>query len=825
MNETSRTLLGASGQRLMQPMLMLATVLLVSPLTLGAELDLSGAVVVSRPGELPQVEAMAATVLIEELERRTGIKLQQETSWQPGQAAIVVTTRTPTRAWPRPLPTRPLPTRTLPTRALPTRDGSQLPGGVPPERRAEGYHLFADTSDPRSPVVWVIGADPRGALYGVGALLRKTTWGAQHIAVSASLEIATAPASEIRGHQLGYRARANSWDAWTPKQFDQYIRELAFFGINAIENIPFEDSRANTLMQRDRRTMNRALSDICKRYGLDYWVWTPAVFDLNNTQLRTQLLDQHEAFYEDCSELSGVFFPGGDPGNNPARLVVPFLKDVASRLQPIHPDARVWVSFQHFDRADIAFVIDYLKTEEPKWFGGVVAGPGAPPIPLVRKILPKHIKYRFYPDITHNKLSQYEVPWWDQAYALTLGREAINPRPAQYAAIHNWFAAYGNGFVSYSDGVHDDVNKAIWSSLGWDPATEVRTVLEEYARVFFDAGETETIADGILALERNWRGSIVDNGAVEGTLLWWQGLEARLPHLKDNWRWQMNLVRAYCDAYIRRRVIRERRLEKEANAVLVEAATRGSESAMSGALAVLARVESEPTSPELRRRIEHLCQDLFDSVQLQTSVEKYQASGAERGAFLDSVDYPMNNRWWLEDEFERVRAFESEAAKVSRLAVLATWESPGPGSYYDDVGHVGRSPHVKRSTEVITEPGEEAHATPTHWWWDQGKSRARLSWQVSMGWPEAIVYEALDPDASYVIRMTGLGAFLLRIDGERVGDSQPARVELGAFVDVPVPSAALHDRKLVLTWDRPKDEGHLNWRQKSRLTEIWLLKQ
>jgi hypothetical protein len=29
----------------------------------------------------------------------------------------------------------------------------------------------------------------------------------------------------------------------------------------------------------------------------------------------------------------------------------------------------------------------------------------------------------------------------------------------------------------------------------------------------------------------------------------------------------------------------------------------------------------------------------------------------------------------------------------------------------------------------------------------------------------------------------------------------------------------------VLTWDRPEDEAHLNWRQQSRIAEIWLLKQ
>ncbi len=768
-----------------------------------AWLNMSHAAVVSRADAEP-VEAVATTVLVEELERRAGVELKRVTQWDGTHSAIVVTTQDGADAWKR-------------APQQPSADDA-------PELRPEGYRLLADNRNPQAPVVWVIGADPRGALYGVGALLRSTRWGAQRVDVPADLDVATAPVSEIRGHQLGFRARANSWDAWTPEQFDQYIRELALFGINSIENIPFEDERTNPLMKRDRRTMNRALSGICKRYGLDYWVWTPAVFDLNDTKLRTQLLDQHEAFYKDCSELSAVFFPGGDPGNNPAKLVVPFLKDVASRLLPIHPEARVWLSFQHFDREDITFVIDYLKAEEPKWFGGVVAGPSAPPIPLIRRILPKHVKYRFYPDITHNKLCQYEVPWWDQAYALTLGREAINPRPVQYAYIHNWFAPYGNGFISYSDGVHDDLNKAVWSSLGWDPRTEVRTILNEYARLFFDPGATEEIADAILALENNWRGSIADNGAVEGTLLLWQRLESRLPRLKSNWRWQMNLVRAHYDAYIRRRVIRERRLEKEANALMAAADVSGAEAAMNAALSTLSRVDSDPTSPELRKRIEALCEDLFDSIGLQTSVDKYHASGAERGAFLDFVDYPMNNRWWLEDEFKRIRSFDSEAAKVARLKVLAEWESPGPGSYYDDVGHTARSPHVKRSREVITEPGEEANSAPTHWWWDQGKSRARLSWQVSMNWPQAVVYEGLEPDAEYSVRMTGLGTLMLRIDGERVGVAKPERVELGEFVDITVPQGALGDRKLVLTWDNPTDEGHLNWRQRSRLTEIWLLK-
>ena len=760
-------------------------------------LDLSAAVVLVRPGDLPDAEQSAATVLVEELERRTGIHLETATTWPAGKTVIAISSEAAVPAWGRDLPA--------------TR-----------ETRPEGYRLSVDAA---AKTVWILGADARGTLFGVGALLRKLDWAQGAAALPAGLDLATAPVSPIRGHQLGFRTQANSWDAWTVDQYDQYIRELTYFGLNSVENIPFHDGRPTPVMKVDRREMNRAMSHICKRYGLDYWVWVPADYDLKDAAARAKALDDHEAFYRDCETLTGVFFPGGDPGDNPAQLVIPFLADIAGRLLPIHPDARVWLSLQHFNREEIEYVIDYIKNEKPTWLGGLVAGPSAPPVPITRNLLPREYRYRLYPDITHNKICQYPVPWWDQAYALTLGREAINPRPAHYAYIHNWFAPYSDGFITYSDGVHDDVNKTIFSGLGWDPNTDIREILADYCRVFFDPRVAESATDGILALEKNWRGPLKDNGSVEGTLLLWQGLEKAMPQLEGNWRWQMYLVRAYYDAYIRHRLLNETRLETEANAILAQADTLGAGAAMVRAAGVLNRAVDRPVSPELRDRIYDLCEKLFQSIGLQSSVPKYHASGEERGAFLDFVDYPLNNRWWLEDEFKKVGAMATDDAKRERLAGIATWSTPPQGSYYDDIGNPANSPHVKRSEFVFTEPGEEAHPEPTLWWWDDGFSRARLSWQVTMNYPEAVVYEGLDPGATYTVRCGGYGKFLLRIDGDAVYQTPPRSSEMGEVEDFSVPAKYLADRKLVLTWDHPTDEGHLNWRQYSRLAEVWLLKE
>lgn len=245
---------------------------------------------------------------------------------------------------------------------------------------------------------------------------------------------------------------------------------------------------------------------------------------------------------------------------------------------------------------------------------------------------------------------------------------------------------------------------------------------------------------------------------------------------------------------------------------------------MTQAMDKLNQAVDAPVSTELRERIYALCDDLFQSIGLQTSVDRYGASGAERGAFLDFVDYPMNNRWWLEDEFEKVRGLSSGTEQCQHLLKIAAWATPPLGSYYDDIGNPANSPHVKRSEFVFTEPGEEAHPEPILWWWEDGKSRARLSWQVTMNYPEAVVYEGLNPAAKYTVRCSGYGKFLLRIDGESVGDPADS-AQMGEVRDFPVPTKHLQDRKLVLTWAEPTDEDHLNWRQHSRLAEVWLLKQ
>jgi hypothetical protein len=768
-------------------------------------LDLTKATVVIRSGTLPAAELTAARVLAEEVKKRTGLDWPISTVWPKHGVAIAISSSTGDAGWPKAMP--------------------RLPGKDSPELRAEGYRLTVDGAGIESPVVWIQGADSRGTLFGVGQLLRSLNWAKGSAQIPAELEIATAPARPIRGHQLGYRHTANSYDGWDDKQFEQYIRELALFGANSIEGIPFQDERKSPHMPLPRSVMNRKLSEICARYEMDYWIWAPADFDLKDTTKRTEHLDKHDALFRDCPRLDAVFFPGGDPGDNAPELVVSYLEDLSRVLAKHHPRAKIWLSMQGFEKPQVDFVHNWINEKMPVWLGGLVAGPSSPPIPETRARLPQRYGLRDYPDITHTVRCQYPVAWWDPAFHLTLGRECANPRPVFYKLIEDYFGPYTSGFITYSDGVHDDVNKTVWSRLGWQPEAGPREMMLEYTRCFFGAAVAEAAADGLLALEKNWEGPLADNGSVDATLMLWQQLEREAPELRDNWRWQLCLLRAYFDAYTRQRLIHESELEREANQILTSARKSGADAAMDAALAVLQRPATQPVKKEWRARIGQLCADLFKSIKLQTSVPLYQASGHERGAVLDFVDHPLNNRWWLEDEFARIRKLPAETDKLKALELIRTWEQPGPGSFYDEVGNIARSPHVIRGEGLNTDPMMERNPNPGFWFWDSGSSRRRLSWQTSADWPLGLQYHRLDPAASYRIRLTGYGQAKLRANGQLLKPTRDNKHEIGEFKEFPVPANLIKDGKLKLTFDLPTDEAQLNWRQQSRVSEVWLLKE
>jgi len=315
----------------------------------------------------------------------------------------------------------------------------------------------------------------------------------------------------------------------------------------------------------------------------------------------------------------------------------------------------------------------WLNSGKADWLDGVVFGP-ATEITLaeMRRDVPKRFPIRRYPDITHSKSSQYEIDDWDDALKNTLGREPINPRPRAFAKIFKDLQQYAIGFISYSEGCNDDLNKVVWSCLGWDPEMKVDDILAEYSRYFIKKEYEETFAMGLLGLEQNWRGRLKDNDGVFETLKLFQYMEKNAtPQDKLNWRFQQGLYRAYYDAYIKARLEYEEGLEKEALEVLKAAGEVGSAKALDAAEAVLDRAAEYKAKSELRSRVFEVAEALFQSIGLQTSVPRYRAKQISRGANLDMIDIPLNHGMSLKEAFADVRKMDSEEQKLASIAKIA----------------------------------------------------------------------------------------------------------------------------------------------------------
>ncbi len=769
------------------------TLFIVSFSVLNAQqINITNSSIIVSPKIKSPVKETLVKILKEEVEIRTSVVWQQSKTWKNNTNSIIAIALSADRK--------------LFGKAVPKTDGINLP-----ENKPEGYRIFSEEEDGKN-IVWIIGADARATVFGVGQLLRSAILQDKKVYLPGQLNMATSPMQSIRGHQLGYRNTANSYDAWDVTQYDKYIRELVLFGTNAIENIPFQDGDDSVHMPVSREKMNIRLSEICASYDIDYWLWTPATFDLTIKEKRTAMLNTHEEFYKACPKLDQIFFPGGDPGHNHPKEVMPFLKDLSMRLQKHHPKAGIWISLQGFSAEQIDYFYTYLDKYQPDWLRGIVSGPSSPPTADTRHRLPTKYRHRLYPDITHNVRCEYPVQNWDQAYMLTIGREGINPRPNHFAKIHAKYAPFIDGFVSYSDGAHDDVNKIIWSMRGWDITNEVRDILIEYCRFFFGPVLAKKAADGILGLEHNWIGPITENGGIETTFTFWQALEKAYPQLSSNWRWQMLVLRAYYDTYQRRRNIYEQGLEKEANVFLAQAQTIGANKSMDNALQIVNKADTAPVAQDLYKKIVGYCDDLFHSIGLQTDVPKYKASNSQRGCILQFVNYPFNNRWWLKDEFKKIKAMANEEEKLARLEIIRTWENPGPGSYYDNVSNIETGPRVLTTSYDACDVA----------WWDGGNSRARLSAQLFQ-WEPVLEYENLDFNGRYVIRICGLGEALIRVDGQRL---EPILYNkgLGEFKEFVVPKHITRDGKMRVSFDLP-EESHMRWSQFSHISDVWLIKR
>lgn len=520
----------------------------------------------------------------------------------------------------------------------------------------------------------------RGLIFGYSLFLRKCTFENGVITLIKNISGDYSPQKEIRGHQAGYRTTPNTYDAWSYQQYFQYYLDMMAFGSNTVEHNgtkPKENFR-NALMKYEQEDFLVEASRLADVVDLDVSLWQANA----DYETEEEALKIREQLYSSMPRLNIVFVPGGDPGELPADVFIDRCRKIQKVLTKHHPEAKMHPSAQapHSIQDWGKTFCDILK-EEPAEIDAVIMGPNhAFPIHELRKRIPEKYPMRFYPDITHNVRCEYPVNFleddWHYTLAATLSRESVNPRPTELRTLHRIFAPYTIGSVSYSEGVHDDLNKMIWSVMEWDENIDLREAVLDYARYFMFGTDEEKITDCIFLLEKNWQGAPEENPCIDLCYKMFCELKKDYPVLSENWRFLELYFRACCDKLVKMRRVFELKLCKEATEELKC-------NKLSSALEILNTPFSFQYSL-LRNEINTSAEKLFDLIGLQLDVEHYCADSWERGATLETIDNNVTDRAFLLNKLEYALSL-NENERNDFIARLISCRTSKEGEIYYSV--------------------------------------------------------------------------------------------------------------------------------------------
>jgi len=306
-------------------LLMALVLILLTSLCEAQNIDLSKAVIVSTSSQ--SILKKASQTLHEETAKRTRLRLKVSSSMPLNDVvAIVLGT-----------------VNDFPDTSFKQVEGFEVPA------KAEGFAIWVDTKTRKAPTICLMGRDSRGALYAVGKLLRTLTMGRDKLSFDSDIRIATAPDVSIRGHQQAYRPKTNSYDGWTVEMWEQSIRDLAVFGTNAIELLPprSDDAEDSPHYPLPKIEMMIEMSRICDEYGLDVWIWFPAIDkDYTNPKTVEAALDEWGEVFRRLPRIDAVFVPGGDPGRTHPKILMPFIEKQKKNLNKYHPKAQCLPSYE-----------------------------------------------------------------------------------------------------------------------------------------------------------------------------------------------------------------------------------------------------------------------------------------------------------------------------------------------------------------------------------------------------------------------------------------------------------------------------------------------
>lgn len=167
-------------------------------------------------------------------------------------------------------------------------------------------------------------------------------------------------------------------------------------------------------------------------------------------------------------------------------------------------------------------------------------------------------------------------------------------------AIHNMLEPYTIGSITYSEGIHDDVNKILWADQDFDSSVAAEETMADYANLFIDSETSEQVAEFLMDVEHNWDGPVLENDGIDALYESFTAFDKTVSkQVKNNYRYQMLKLRILTDYWTKQKYAKDQELEQQARAVLDLADITGSEAVIREARTILNLSRDVPAAEDV----------------------------------------------------------------------------------------------------------------------------------------------------------------------------------------------------------------------------------
>jgi len=444
--------------------------------------------------------------------------------------------------------------------------------GLEPGIGTEGFRI----TDGPGGSVRILGNDERGLLYGVGKFLRDARYDLGRFTPGA-WRGTSAPRCPMRGIYLATHFN-NYYEAATLQEIERYVEDLSLWGYNLLalayphwQYAGPDDPAARAMAEHLRRimlagkrvgmrvTLGDALNggftstpkelrctpvpDPLGRHGNFGVNLCPSKSAARQLLLRNweRLLDEFADPGLDCV----TYWPYDEGGCGcadcwpwGARGYLSLARDVSALVRKKAPQTKIILSTWTFDTppvgewealsqalaADRSWA-DYIQADAHEDFPRFPLDRGAPGgLPL---------------------LSFPEISMWGQG---PWGGYGANPLPARLQRLWDQTDRKLAGGTPYSEGIYEDMNKAICAQFYWDPERPALATVREYAAFEYSPDVAEDVVNVVQAFEKNHKREDI-GASAERTFLRVKEIDSKLePRVRASWRWRIVYLRALIDS-------------------------------------------------------------------------------------------------------------------------------------------------------------------------------------------------------------------------------------------------------------------------------------